>query len=67
VICLLFLESYCADFARHHDATKVLPILRKTWDKMSPRAREVARTLALPQEVHELIEEALAAEHGPAT
>jgi hypothetical protein len=59
VICLVFLESYCADFARHHDAAKILPIIRKTWEKMSPRGREVARMLNLPQEVHRLIEAAL--------
>jgi hypothetical protein len=59
VICLVFLESYCADFARHHDAAKILPIIRKTWEKMSPRGREVAGMLNLPQEVHRLIEAAL--------
>jgi hypothetical protein len=65
VICLVFLESYCADFASHLDAAKALAILGKTWDKMSPRGREVARTLALTQEVQQLVEAALAAEHGP--
>jgi Domain of unknown function (DUF4202) len=67
VICLVFLESYCADFASHQDAAKALSILRKTWEKMSPRGREVARTIDLPQEVHQLIQEALAAERGPPT
>jgi hypothetical protein len=62
VICLVFLESYCADFAAHHETAKTLPIIRKTWEKMSPRGREVARTLALPWEVSSLIEAALAAE-----
>jgi Domain of unknown function (DUF4202) len=62
VICLVFLESYCADFARHQDAAKMLPIIRKTWEKMSPRGREVACTLNLPPEVQRLIEAALAAE-----
>jgi hypothetical protein len=62
VICLVFLESYCADFAKQHDAAKVLPIIRKTWDKMSPRGHEVARTLDLPQGVYQLVEAALTAE-----
>ena len=62
VICLVFLESYCADFARQHDTAKMLPIIRKTWEKMSPRGREVARALDLSQEVHQLVEAALAAE-----
>jgi Domain of unknown function (DUF4202) len=65
VICLVFLESYCADFAKHHDTAKMLPIIRKTWEKMSPRGREVARTLNLPEEVNRLVEVALAVEHGP--
>jgi hypothetical protein len=67
VICLVFLESYCADFARQHDAAKMLPIIGKTWEKMSPHGREVARTLDLPQEVHRLIEAALAPENGSPT
>jgi hypothetical protein len=65
VICLVFLESYCADFAKHHDTAKMLPIIRKTWEKMSPRGREVARTLNLPEQVNRLVEVALAVEHGP--
>jgi hypothetical protein len=62
VICLVFLEHYCADFAGRHDAAKALGILRKTWEKMSPHGREVARTAVLPREVQHLIEAALAAE-----
>jgi hypothetical protein len=62
VICLVFLESYCADFAGQHDAAKALGILRKTWSKMSPRGREVARTAGLRAEVQRLIEAALAAD-----
>jgi hypothetical protein len=60
VICLVFLESYCADFAGQHDAAKALGILRKTWNKMSPRGREVARTAGLRAEVQRLIDAALA-------
>jgi hypothetical protein len=59
VICLVFLESYCADIARRQGAAKMLPIIRKTWDKMSPHGREVARTLDLPQEAQQLVEAAL--------
>jgi hypothetical protein len=62
VICLVFLESYCADFARQHDVAKMLPIIRRTWDKMSPRGQEVARTLNLSPVVHQLLEAALTAE-----
>jgi uncharacterized protein DUF4202 len=62
VICLVFLESYCADFAAHHDVAKILPIIRKTWEKMSPAGREVARTIDLPADVRRLVAEALAGE-----
>jgi Domain of unknown function (DUF4202) len=62
VICLVFLECYCAAFAKEHDAAKVLPVIRKTWDKMSPRGHEVVRTLGLPREVHQLVEAALTEE-----
>jgi hypothetical protein len=66
VICLVFLESYCADFATSHDVAKILPIIRKTWEKMSPAGREVAGTLDLPPEVRRLVEAALAGEQNPA-
>ena len=62
VICLVFLESYCAEFARQHDAAKAIGILRKTWSKMSPRGREVARTAGLRLDVQRLIDAALTAE-----
>ena len=67
VICLVFLESYCADFARQLDAAKALGILRKTWSKMSPRGREVARAAGLRLDVQQLIDAALAAESDDAS
>jgi hypothetical protein len=67
VICLVFLESYCADFARQLDAAKALGILRKTWGKMSPRGREVARAAGLRLDVQQLIDAALAAESDDAS
>ena len=62
VICLVFLENYCAEFAGQHDAAKALSVLRKTWSKMSPRGHEVARTAGLRAEVQRLIDAALAAD-----
>jgi hypothetical protein len=67
VICLVFLESYCADFASQHDSAKALSILRKTWSKMSPRGREVARSAGLRVEVQRLIDAALAGAFGDAS
>ena len=61
VICLVFLENYCAAFATQHDEAKVLDILQKTWKKMSPHGREVALTLPIPTATRRLVEQALAA------
>ena len=60
VICLVFLENYCAAFATQHDEVKVLDILQKTWKKMSSRGREVALTLPIPTATRRLVEQALA-------
>ena len=57
----MFLESYFAAFATQHDEVKVLDIVRKTWQKMSPRGHEVALTLSIPAEGRRLVEQALAA------
>jgi hypothetical protein len=60
VICLVFLESYFADFSRKHDREKLITILRKTWKKMSPRGHEAALALDLSPADRALIEKALA-------
>lgn len=59
VICIVFLESYFADFAQEHDEEKLLRVVRKTWQKMSPRGREAALELDLPEAERALIERAL--------
>ncbi len=61
VICLVFLESYLADFSSQHDDNKVIDIIQKTWKKMSPQGRQVALTLRLPAAAQALIESALTA------
>lgn len=61
--CLVFLEHELADFAaKHPDYTreKHVEILRKTWRKMSPRARELALALPLPDALASLVREAVA-------
>lgn len=67
VICLVFLESYFADFARQHEPAKVLDIVQKTWQKMSPRGQEVARTLPLSPEARQLLTAALAGDSSSVT
>jgi hypothetical protein len=59
VICLVFLESYFADFAKKHDEQKVVTILRKTWRKMSPRSQSAALALPIGPAERKLIEKAL--------
>lgn len=65
VACLVFLESDYVDFARCHEAAKVIDILRKTWRKMSPRGHAEALELAgkLPDAERHLIEQALSGSH----
>ena len=42
IICLVFLEHYFHDFAQKHHEERLIPILQKTWKKMSERAHEAA-------------------------
>lgn len=60
--CLVFLENHFAEFASQHDAEKIVGIVRKTWRKMSDRARAEAAGLlpALPPDARALVEKALA-------
>lgn len=60
VICLVFLESYFADFAKQHDEAKLIDIVRKTWRKMSPRGHEAALQLPMAESARSLVEKALA-------
>lgn len=59
IICLVFLESYFADFSKQHDEEKLINIIRRTWKKMSPRGHQAALELKLPSELASIIEKAL--------
>ena len=58
-LCLVFLEHQFGELARKATDEKMVNALRKSWQKMSPAARELA--LSLPYGAHEkeLIEHAL--------
>lgn len=58
--CLVFLESDLLDFQRDHERDKVVDVLRKTWKKMGPRGRALARALDLPADSAALVGAALA-------
>ncbi|HEY6561353.1 MAG TPA: DUF4202 domain-containing protein [Polyangiaceae bacterium] len=60
-LCLSFLQHELERFALKHSDEKLVNILKKTWSKMSPRAREVAATVALPERLQKLLERALSA------
>ena len=60
--CLVFLENEIESFAAQHadyPREKFVTILRKTWAKMSPRARGLALGLALPPAIAALVREAV--------
>ena len=65
VACMVFLEKYFAklyDDKPDYDREKWLHIVRRTWDKMSPRGHEAALRLAegLPPHLLAVLQEALA-------
>lgn len=60
---LVFLENEIGAFAVQHAGyprEKFIDILRKTWRKLSPRAQEMAGTLALPPGIAALVRDATA-------
>lgn len=59
VICLVFIEHYLDDFARHHEEEKVVDILRKTIRKMSPRALKESTGIPLSEHAKSLVAKAL--------
>ena len=61
--CLVFLETEIPGFATlHADYTpeKYIDIIRKTWRKMSPSARELALGIAFPPAIGKLVQAAIA-------
>lgn len=60
VICLVFLEHYFHDFAKKHDEEKLIPIVQKTWNKMTDVGHEAALQLDYEPEDLALIQKALA-------
>jgi hypothetical protein len=59
VICMVFLEHELADFAAKHDEEKVVRILWRTWNKMSPVGQGAAMKLKLSPAATALIRKAI--------
>jgi hypothetical protein len=59
-LCLVFLEHQFAELARKATDEKVINALRKSWEKMTPQARELAQGLTFGEKEKALLEKALA-------
>jgi hypothetical protein len=57
--CLVFLETELSDFAAKTEEEKMIDILRKTWQKMSPAGREAALSLKVGEREAALLRRAL--------
>jgi len=57
--CLVFLQYHFAAFAPAHEPEKLIPIVQKTWGKMSPKAQAYALTLDFSPEHLALLKQAL--------
>lgn len=58
-LCLVFLEFQFTELAARLDREKVINALRKSWNKMTERARETALQLPFSPREKSLLEEAL--------
>jgi hypothetical protein len=57
--CLVFLQFEFAEFAAKTESAKMVEILRKSWGKMSPAARERALQLSYEPSLLSLVQRAL--------
>jgi hypothetical protein len=58
-LCLCFLEQEYGAFAEKHEDQKVMQIVQKTWNKMSPAGQNLALTLPLTGRPGQLVKRAL--------
>ncbi len=57
--CLVFLKHYFADFAAKHEEAKIMDIVRKTWAKMSDKARNSALEIEYRPDILDLLQKTL--------
>ena len=62
-LCLVFLEFQFKGLAARTDREKIVNALRKSWAKMTPKAREIALSLPFANFERELVREALNRPH----
>lgn len=58
-LCLVFLETQFHEFKESKEEAKMIDIVKKTWAKMSAKAREIALTLKLDPSDKRLLSKAL--------
>ncbi len=58
-LCLVFLETQFEELRQKTPDEKMIDIIKKTWNKMSPQGKSVALTMDLPAHHKELILKAL--------
>lgn len=58
-LCLVFLENQLADLMEKTEKPKMIEIVKKTWGKMSPKGKEIARKLPLRADVQKFLIETL--------
>jgi hypothetical protein len=58
-LCLVFLETQFAETIAKTGEEKMVEILRKTWNKMTPQAQKIAGTLPMTAACRALVEKAL--------
>jgi hypothetical protein len=57
----VFLDDQFDDFKNHHDADKIVNILKKTWGKMSKEGQDMALELPMTDDCKDLVGRALSA------
>lgn len=62
--CLVFLEFDFSGFVARHTEEKLIPIVQKTWIKMSPQAQQMALKLSLSDQQQALLAKALRTEEA---
>ena len=60
-LCLVFMERQLSDLSQKAGDEKMVGALQKVWKKMSPAARDIARTLSYGKHERELLERAVTA------
>lgn len=58
-LCLVFLEFQLTEVAQRMEEEKTLNAIRKSWVKMTDRARQEALSLKVPKEARKLMQKAL--------